>query len=75
MTIDEQLAYLRKGTSEIIPEEALRKKLERLPSGRNRLVVVEGMVDEQLREVLHAGCSGTAHRGSRFSAKARGPSS
>jgi tyrosyl-tRNA synthetase len=29
MTIDEQLAYLRKGTSEIIPEEALRKKLER----------------------------------------------
>ncbi len=29
MTIDEQLAYLRKGTVEIIREEDLRKKLER----------------------------------------------
>jgi len=29
MTIDEQLAYLRKGTAEIIPEEELRAKLEK----------------------------------------------
>src|SRR6266849_250499 len=29
MTIDEQLAYLRKGTTEIIPENELRAKLER----------------------------------------------
>jgi len=29
MTIDEQLAYLRKGTTEIIPEAELRAKLER----------------------------------------------
>ena len=29
MTIDEQLAYLRKGTVEIIPEEELRAKLEK----------------------------------------------
>jgi tyrosyl-tRNA synthetase len=29
MTIDEQLAYLRKGTVEIIPEQELRAKLER----------------------------------------------
>jgi len=29
MTIDEQLAYLRKGTIEIIPENELRAKLEK----------------------------------------------
>src|SRR3982751_4372676 len=29
MTIDEQLAYLRKGTIEIIPEDELRAKLEK----------------------------------------------
>jgi tyrosyl-tRNA synthetase len=29
MTIDEQLAYLRKGTVEIVPEEELRAKLEK----------------------------------------------
>src|SRR4030095_13439393 len=29
MTIDEQMAYLRKGTVEIVPEAELRAKLER----------------------------------------------
>jgi hypothetical protein len=31
MTIDEQLAYLRKGTTEVIREEELRAKLEKRP--------------------------------------------
>jgi len=40
MTIDEQLAYLRKGTTEIIREEDLRAKLEK--SARTGKSVIGG---------------------------------